>query len=159
MIETPLVFARLLHHAGVSLDEILHAIGEPDGDIDFRSDSNPPSGARLHLPKARPITFPPGIPYIAGTLLPGMLRITSISIDERLRWYADANSRAELVVRQMGGRLPQTVMEGIVGKDACEIVAHPVLADARCIVRKAHGNAATLHLSIDVEWTSMTLQS
>lgn len=158
-MEMPRIFARLLLHLGIEIDDVLRAIESRTGITDkpqrFRSTLTPPSGARMLQPSAPEVEFHPDMPYIAGDVLPGRLHVTAICIGARLRWYSDTLRRAHLVVREMGGRMPQTALEGMIGMDACGIVLHPVLEDAGCIVRKAHGNPASLHLNVDVDWVGI----
>ena len=159
MISTPTVFARLLEQKGVSMEDVLEAISTRTTREHFRSDLPIPSAARMHQPRATEVTFAPSLPYIAGYRQGSRLHITSIDADERVRWYSDQIHRSVLVVRNMGGRLPQTVMDTIVGMDAGDLVDHPLLQGAGCTILHAHTNAASLQLTVEMTWSEVALNA
>lgn len=155
MIRTPTIFARLLETTGVGIDEVLDAIRAVTRKEHFRSSLPVPSGARMHQPRATEVEFPSALPYIAGYRQNSRLHVTSIDADERIRWYSDQIHRAVLVVRNMGGRLPRTVLDTLVGMDAAQVVDHPLLQGAGCTILHSHTNASSLQLTVEMRWTEI----
>ena len=155
MTVTPTVFARLLETRGVTMDEVHDAISARTSKEHFRSSLPIPSGARMHQPRATEVDFPEALPFIAGYRQGRRLHVTSIDADARLRWYSDQVRRSVLVVREMGGRLPATVLDTLVGMDAHDVVDHPILAGAGCTILHAHTNAASLQLTVEMTWSEI----
>jgi hypothetical protein len=158
LITTPTLFARLLETKDVDIDAVISAITEKTKRPHFRSSLPVPSGARMHQPNATQIDFPEVLPYIAGYHQGRRLHVTSVVADERLRWYSDQIRRSVLVVREMGGRLPQTVMDTLIGMDANEVVRHPALEGAGCTILHAHTNAASLQLTVEMTWSEVPMR-
>lgn len=153
MIAMPSVMARLLDARGVGAHDLVAAIRSVVGDEGrFRSDATPPSGAGLNQPRAPAAPIPASLGYVAGHLFEGRLVVTAIAADERLRWYCHGAGQALLVVRRMQGALPGAVRASLVGMDASDVVAHPMLDGAGCTILAVHGNAASLQLRIEMPW-------
>lgn len=155
MITTPTMFARLLETTGVGMTQVLDAVKAATDKEHFRSAMPVPSGARMHQPRAPEAVFPHALPYIAGYRQGSRLHITSIDADDRIRWYSDQIRRSVLVVRNMGGRLPSTVMDTLIGMDAGDVIDHPLLKGAGCTILHAHTNAASLQLTVEMTWSEV----
>ena len=152
----PDMFAALLRHVDVRLDHVLAALTEAEiGQGSFRSELNPPTTARLHLANARRAKLPDALPYVAGRRHEDMLDIGSIVLHPNMIWYRDGNTQAHLVVRKVGGKLPNTIMMSLPGRRVSQIVQHPILAEIDPVIEAANGNAATITLRIASRWTPL----
>jgi len=154
------LFAGMLGASGVTMEQIMAALKASEAETghavnSFRSERTAPSGAHLNQERARQIAFPSALGYIAGNVVDDRLVLTAMCLDQRLLWYGHRPDTATLVVKKVGGKLPDAVRNALLGQDATVLVDHPALRDAGCVIRGVHGNASAIQLAVDTQWVDI----
>lgn len=152
MISTQRLFSAFLASHDLSVREVYREIMSITVNGNFRSDMDPPSAAKMLQPKGKPVPFPSRLPYVAGWVREDRIRATAMVIDERVRWFSESNEKAIIVVRRLGGAYPRSVVDSMMGRDAAEIVGHPLFEGQECIIQHAHCCHDTLQLTIFNHW-------
>jgi len=154
------LFLGMLDASGVTMGQVMAALKASQAETGhavkaFRSERTAPSGAHLNQERARQIAFPPSLGYVAGNVVDDRLVLTAMCLDQRLLWYGNRPDTATLVVKKVGGKLPDAMRNALLGQDATVLVDHPALRGSGCVIRGVHGNASAVQLTVDTEWVDI----